>query len=120
MTKQTQKNKKPSFFDVVSQAKLAWKLFRDPNVSPLIRYGIPLLALLYVLFPLDFLPDGILGLGQLDDLAVVMLLTQAFIALAPDSIVEMYRQGRSAVNSEPTQPAAPDDEDIVDVDYRVV
>ena len=122
MAKQAPNNKKPSIFDIISQAKLAWKLFRDPNVSPLMRYGIPLIGLLYVLFPMDILPDALLGLGQLDDVAVLMILTKLFIELAPDNIVEMYQQGKQAAQnaskSKTSSQAAPQADDVIDVDYR--
>ena len=51
---------------VVRDLRLAWRLFRDPAV-PLWTKAIPVLSLGYVLWPLDFLSDSLLGLGQLDD-----------------------------------------------------
>lgn len=44
--------------------------------------GILLLAILYLLSPFDFVPDWILGLGLLDDLAIVSLLVGLAIRLA--------------------------------------
>jgi uncharacterized membrane protein YkvA (DUF1232 family) len=78
-----------AFAELINQGKLAWRLFRDPNVTPLVRYGIPLLGLIYLISPIDIIPDALLGLGQLDDIAVIMLLTKLFISLAPDDIVAM-------------------------------
>ena len=49
------------------------------------------LALAYVIFPLDFIPDALLGLGQLDDLTIVLLGLKAFIGLSPADIVAQYR-----------------------------
>ncbi|MBU3946482.1 MAG: DUF1232 domain-containing protein [Proteobacteria bacterium] len=43
--------------------------------------GILLLAILYLLSPFDFVPDWILGLGLLDDLAIVSLLVGLAIRL---------------------------------------
>lgn len=44
--------------------------------------GILLLAILYLLSPFDFVPDWILGLGLLDDLAIVSMLVGLAIRLA--------------------------------------
>jgi uncharacterized membrane protein YkvA (DUF1232 family) len=116
-----------AFAELINQGKLAWRLFRDPNVTPLVRYGIPLLGLIYLISPIDIIPDALLGLGQLDDIAVIMLLTKLFISLAPDDIVAMYRQG-----GQPAAPAADADaqaagnpppaadDEVIDTEYRVV
>ena len=127
MTNSSKKQKKGfSLTELINQGKLAWKLFRDPNVSPLVRYGIPLLGLAYVIFPADILPDFIPVLGQLDDAAVLMLLAQLLIALAPDNIVAMYRQASQAAGFDPGKESAAkkaaenNDDDVIDVDYRVV
>lgn len=114
-----------SFSNFISQGKLAWKLFRDPNVSPLVRYGLPVLGLIYVISPIDIIPDVIPVLGQLDDVAMIMLLTQVFISLAPDNIVNMYRQASQAAGFDPgaaatAAPSTPADDDVIDTDYQVV
>jgi uncharacterized membrane protein YkvA (DUF1232 family) len=121
-----------SFSTILNQGKLAWKLFRDPNVSPWLKFGLPIIGLIYLISPIDILPDVIPVLGQMDDVAVLMLLTQLFITLAPDNIVNMYRQASQAAGFNPDaasdpspQPAEadvppPDDEDVIDTEYRVV
>jgi len=53
---------------------------------PLWTKTVPLGAVLYLLWPADLLLDPILGLGQLDDLALILLATQIFIALAPEPL----------------------------------
>jgi uncharacterized membrane protein YkvA (DUF1232 family) len=62
---------------VTSYARL---LFRAD--TPWTVKGILALALLYLLSPLDLVPDWILGLGLLDDLAIVALLVGWAIRLA--------------------------------------
>ena len=125
----TDKKKGFSFSEFINQGKLAWKLFRDPNVSPWVRFGIPLLGLVYLISPVDIIPDVLPVLGQLDDVAVIMLLVQLLITLAPDNIVAMYRQASQAagftpdpaagpVDSAPQSPPA--DDDVIDTEYRVV
>jgi len=39
------------------------------------------------------MPDLVVGLGQLDDLAIFLLGTQLFIAVSPKDIVERIRAG---------------------------
>jgi hypothetical protein len=58
--------------DLFRHVRLAWELFFDPRV-PWMTKIIPPLAIAYVLSPIDIIPDGALGLGQLDDLAVDIL-----------------------------------------------
>jgi len=77
------------FRDAVRQVQLAWRLFLDQRV-PLWTKVIPPAALGYVLFPLDILPDMALGLGQLDDAAVVLLGLKLFIELAPPKVVREH------------------------------
>jgi len=125
MSKNSAKNSKKrfSFLDIIGQGKLIWKLFRDPNVSPWVRYGVPLVALAYLIFPADILPDVMPVLGQLDDVAIIALLAQLFIALAPDNIVAMYREASNVAGFHPNmggQNSAPADDDVIDTDYQVV
>jgi len=71
--------------------RLAWQLLRDDQVPLSVKF-IPAAALLYILSPLDFLPDTLPGPGQLDDLAILLLAVQVFIALSPHNIVRRYRR----------------------------
>jgi uncharacterized membrane protein YkvA (DUF1232 family) len=75
--------------DLVRQGRLAWRLFWDSRV-PLWTKLIPPVMLLYILSPADLLPDVALGLGQLDDLAVLLIGTKLFIDLAPADIVREH------------------------------
>jgi hypothetical protein len=51
---------------------------------------IPPAVLIYILSPVDFLPDVALGLGQLDDLAILLIGTKLFIELAPADVVREH------------------------------
>ncbi|MBW6521059.1 MAG: DUF1232 domain-containing protein [Desulfoarculaceae bacterium] len=57
------------------------RLLTRPD-TPWTVKAILLLAILYLLSPFDLIPDWILGLGLLDDLAVVSLLVGWAIRLA--------------------------------------
>jgi uncharacterized membrane protein YkvA (DUF1232 family) len=71
------------------ELRLAWRLFRDGRVSPFVK-SVPLLAAAYLIWPLDLLPDLALGLGQLDDLAVIALGVRLFTALCPRQLVQEH------------------------------
>ena len=75
--------------DAARQGRLAWRLFWDSRV-PLWTKLIPPAALAYVVFPLDIIPDVALGLGQLDDLAVLLLGIKFFIEVAPPDVVREH------------------------------
>ena len=69
--------------------RLVWALLRDPRVpgqQKLILAGIGA----YVFLPLDLIPDFVPVLGQLDDLAVVLLGLDLFIRSAPQDIVDEH------------------------------
>ena len=61
-----------------AQARLAIRLLREPQV-PLLAKAIPLLAGLYLVSPIDALPDIVPVLGQLDDISLIV----AALALQP-------------------------------------
>jgi uncharacterized membrane protein YkvA (DUF1232 family) len=77
------------FQDLVRQARLAWRLFWDKRVSFWTKL-IPPATLAYILSPIDILTDVAPGLGQLDDIAVLLLGTKLFIELAPPDVVREH------------------------------
>ncbi len=81
--------------DTARQARLAWRLFWDKRV-PLWTKVIPPAALAYLLFPVDLIPDVALGLGQLDDAAVLLLGAKLFIELAPPDVVREHLRALGA------------------------
>jgi uncharacterized membrane protein YkvA (DUF1232 family) len=81
--------------DAARQAHLAWRLFWDQRV-PLWTKLIPPAALAYVLSPVDIIPDVALGLGQLDDLAVLLIGIKLFIELAPPDVVHDHLRALGA------------------------
>lgn len=75
--------------DVARQARLTWRLFWDRRV-PFWTKLIPPAALAYLFFPVDIIPDMALGLGQLDDVAVLLLGAKLFIELSPPDVVREH------------------------------
>lgn len=76
---------------VIDRFLLTWRLMRDPRV-PLWTKAIPVLGIAYVLSPLDFIPDFLIGLGQLDDLGILLLSMRLFEATVPAYVVEEHRE----------------------------
>ena len=76
---------------IIEQILLTWRLIRDPRVS-VWHKAIPVLAVAYVLSPLDLIPDFIIGLGQLDDLGIVLGAMRLFESVTPEYIVQEHRK----------------------------
>jgi uncharacterized membrane protein YkvA (DUF1232 family) len=84
-------------------ARIVWGLVRDP------RTPLPLKALLgaglaYVVVPIDLIPDVIPILGQADDLTVLLLVLDLFIANAPRQVreeqIERARNGTAQLDQD--------------------
>ena len=58
--------------DIPSFLKLLWRVAKDPRVSAVDK-AIVVATVGYVIMPLDFIPDFIPFLGQVDDVYLVML-----------------------------------------------
>ena len=109
---------------IVKNARLVWRLLRDRDVPAWLKI-IPPATLLYLLFPIDFIPDPALGLGQLDDIGVILLGLKLFIELSPQEIVRRHLREMSSVpgsyrvvDEEPSQEPSPSA--YIDAPYRVV
>ena len=77
--------------EIVHQVRLVFYLLRDPEV-PFYLKLVPFIGFVYLLSPIDFVPDLFLGLGQLDDLTVLLVGSKIFMELAPPHIVARHRQ----------------------------
>ncbi|MCB0163248.1 MAG: DUF1232 domain-containing protein [Anaerolineae bacterium] len=102
--------------NLLKQLRLVWLLFTDSRIGLLAKSVVPL-SLLYTISPVDFIPDVILGLGQLDDFGVILLGMTLFIKLCPPHIVEQYSRMLDYGSDAHTDF---DNDETVDASYRVV
>ncbi len=99
---------------LISNARLAWRLLREPRV-PIWPKAVPLAALVYLVFPLDFIPDVLPFVGEIDDLAVVLLALQAFLFLCPSRAVLFHRDAIAQGQRFTPMPAAGE---VIEAEWR--
>ena len=76
---------------MLAQVELTWRLLRDPRV-PMLTKAIPVGAILYVLSPFDLIPDFFIGIGQIDDIGILIGAMRLFESAAPGDVVEELKQ----------------------------
>jgi len=99
---------------VIDRIRLAWRLVWDDRVSAWLKL-IPLFPVLYIIWPLDILSDPMLGLGQLDDLAIMALGLKLFITLCPPELVNEHWKALTHPEDSTSQ-----QNDTVEGEYRVL
>ena len=118
---------------LMNQVQLIYRLFQDDRVPTILKVAVPLGVALYFVMPLDLIPDFLPGLGQVDDVAVLLLAMNLFVTLAPQVVVSEHRHALGLAD-----PNAPDADattrlhetdaprqsrtgaDVVDAPYKVV
>lgn len=109
---------------IMEQVRLTWRLLNDPRVPTALKMLIPALAAIYAFSPLDLIPDFLLGVGQLDDLGIILAALFLFSRLAPRTVVEEHRAAMSG--QAPTDDSrrggrarATGQDQAIDVDYSI-
>jgi uncharacterized membrane protein YkvA (DUF1232 family) len=131
MTQTSSDHSNNIFQEIWQNLQLAVRLYGDPRVSIVLKAMAPVVALAYVIMPVDLLPDFIPVLGQLDEVAIILLLVRLFISLAPPEVVAEHRgeapagtanAGTRASSQAKSNGATPKParEDVIDADFRVV
>jgi uncharacterized membrane protein YkvA (DUF1232 family) len=88
---------------------LSWRLFWDRRVGLLPKL-IPIAVLIYVISPIDFIPDLLFPLGVVDDASAVALMLALFAEAVPKEIVQEHlRQIRGGLRG-----GAYDGEDVIE------
>jgi uncharacterized membrane protein YkvA (DUF1232 family) len=103
-----------SLRSLVLQARLAVRLFREPRVPTALK-TVPLLAGLYLVSPVDLVPDFIPGFGQLDDLGIVLAALELFVRLCPTGAQTFHRE--AIARRRPYAPMASTD-DVIEAEWR--
>ena len=98
--------------------RLVTKLMLDRRVPLRLKLIIPA-ALVYLVSPIDTLPDLVPLLGHVDDLIVTVVALALFLALAPRDVVLEHFRGRRG--GEPVDTGARKDrENVIEGQYRYV
>jgi uncharacterized membrane protein YkvA (DUF1232 family) len=97
-----------------AEVRLAWRLMREPRV-PLVAKALPFLAALYVVSPLDFIPDVLPVLGQMDDLGILVLSLKLFLRMCPSAAASFHAE--AITSGRRFTPMTPTDI-VIDATYR--
>ena len=97
-----------------AEVRLAWRLMREPRVA-LITKAVPALAALYVVSPLDFIPDVLPVLGQLDDLGILILSVKLFLRVCPSAAASYHAE--AITSGRRFTPMTPTDA-VIEASYR--
>ncbi len=98
---------------------LSWRLLADRRVD-LPYKVIPPLALLYLLSPIDIVPDVLLPFGIVDDVGVVIFALEFFIRMAPNEVVREHLQElQERVIRDQGGGSGGDEGDVIEGEYEV-
>ena len=105
---------------LIKQVRLAWHVLKDDRVPTWVKL-IPVAGLIYLISPIDLIPDMMVpGLGELDDIAVLILAVKLFLDFSPPGVVTEHLENLFGKQT----PAAPVDElspnGYIDASYRVL
>lgn len=117
----------PGFWrEIWQQIRLVFRLVADPEV-PFYLKILPFITVVYLIVPIDLLPDVAPVLGQIDDIAFLLVGSKIFLELTPQHIVarhmreirqqDGYWVGETAVAG---QPAPLENAIIIDSEHEVI
>ena len=93
---------------LLGNVRLATRLLREPRVALIVK-AVPIVALAYVISPFDFVPDVLPLVGELDDLAIVVIGLELFLWLCPRDAVSFHRAAIDSRRRYAPMPPPPDD-----------
>jgi uncharacterized membrane protein YkvA (DUF1232 family) len=110
------------FQDLILRGKLILRLMGDKRVNFLLKI-LPVGGLIYLLSPIDLLPDIALPvIGYLDDAVVIWLCMTLFVAFCPDEVVQEHLKALQKTVSTTWRDAPEQNEadQVIDVEFHDV
>jgi uncharacterized membrane protein YkvA (DUF1232 family) len=105
---------------LIRQARLGWRLMKDGRVPGWVKV-IPFAALIYFLSPIDLIPDWVVpGLGEVDDIVVILLALKMFVDFSPDGVVAEHLDALTGKRRRTQTANQPPAGETIDVPYRVL
>lgn len=109
--------------NMLQRAQLLWSLMRDDRVSPWLKRVGPVAIVVYVLSPIDVIPDVLLGPGQVDDLGIIavglVLMLRLITRFAPDAVVMEHVSRIGNVERQAESTTATDSDETIETSGRV-
>lgn len=103
--------------DALLRIKLIFRLLADRRVNPWLKL-VPIAGILYLVSPLDLIPDVMLPvIGELDDLAILWLTNHFFIEFCPPEVVREHVRNlvsNNAIIDEERNKASSNNDEVVD------
>jgi uncharacterized membrane protein YkvA (DUF1232 family) len=72
-----------------AKVRLTWRLIRDHRV-PFWARGLAIVPALYLMSPIDLLPDFIPFVGRLDDALVFAFVSDLMLRVVPDKVMQEH------------------------------
>ena len=91
-----------------------WPLMRDPKIPFWAKAAIPAIAAAYVISPIDLSPDFLVGVGQIDDIGVILLAATASVAFLQKFFANREPEPQPARSSDSQNAST-----IYEANYRV-
>ncbi|SHG08409.1 YkvA family protein [Ornithinibacillus halophilus] len=67
-----------------------WGFFRSKEVNLKKKVLFIFIMLGYIAFPMDLIPDYLIGIGIVDDITIAIFILQLMVKVAPESLKEKY------------------------------
>ncbi len=82
-------------FGRIGKLFLLWRSLAKDKRTPMATKVFPWAALLYLLLPIDLVPDFLPILGQLDDIGIIVLLVSIALKVIPKSL---WNEHKATIN----------------------
>jgi uncharacterized membrane protein YkvA (DUF1232 family) len=108
------------FGGLLRQVRLAWRLLNDGRVPGWVKL-VPVAGLIYLISPIDLIPDLMLpGLGEVDDIVLLLLALKVFVDLSPPGIVREHLEDLFGAAKGARPNHQPSSSPVIDASYRIL